>query len=59
MLAEIPDVFGAGQTAQMTYYQLPNGAKVFDAGAMNFGGTAELPPVRQLVQNLWTRLSRP
>ena len=59
VLAEIPDAFGAGQTAQMTYYQLPNGAKVFDAGAMNFGGTAELPPVRQLVQNLWTRLSRP
>jgi hypothetical protein len=59
VLAQIPDVFGPGQTAEMTYYQLPNGAKVFDAGAMNFGGTAELPPVRQLVQNLWTRLSRP
>jgi hypothetical protein len=59
VLAAIPDVFGAGQTAQMTYYSLPNGAKVFDAGAMNFGGTTELPPVRQLVQNLWTRLSRP
>ena len=41
------------------YYQLPIGAKVFDAGAMNFGGTAELPPVRQLLENLWNRLSRP
>jgi hypothetical protein len=59
VLAQIPDIFGPGQTAQMTYYQLPNGAKVFDAGAMNFGGTAELPPVRQLLENLWNRLSRP
>jgi hypothetical protein len=43
----------------VTYYRLSNGAQVFDAGALNFGGTADLPPVRQLVQNLWTKLSRP
>jgi hypothetical protein len=59
VLAQIPDVFGPGQTAEMTYYRLSNGAQVFDAGALNFGGTADLPPVRQLVQNLWTKLSRP
>lgn len=59
VLATIPDIFGPGQSAAMTYYSLPNGAKVFDAGALNFGGTAELPPVRQLLANLWSRLSRP
>jgi hypothetical protein len=58
-LATIPDIFGPGQTAEMTYYSLANGAKVFDAGVMNFGGTANLPPVRQLVANLWSRLSQP
>ena len=31
-------------------YSLANGAKVFDAGAMNFGGTADLLPVRQIMQ---------
>ena len=57
--ALIVDIFGPGQGAEMTYYSQPNGAKVFDAGVMNFGGTAQLPPVRQLMGNLWTRLSRP
>jgi hypothetical protein len=59
VLATIPDIFGPSQSAEMTYYSLPNGAKVFDAGAMNFGGTAALPPVRQLITNLWNRLSQP
>ncbi|MGZ4257214.1 MAG: N,N-dimethylformamidase beta subunit family domain-containing protein [Gaiellaceae bacterium] len=59
VLASIPDIFGPGQTAEMTYYSLANGAKVFDAGVINFGGTANLPPVKQLVSNLWNRLSLP
>jgi hypothetical protein len=59
VLASIPDAFGPGKTAEMTYYALPNGAKVFAAGTINFGGTAELPPVRQLLENLWARLSQP
>jgi len=59
VLATIPDVFGPGKTAEMTYYALPNGAKVFAAGTINFGGTAQLPPVRQLLENLWARLIQP
>jgi hypothetical protein len=59
VLATIPDIFGPGQTAEMTYYSLADGAKVFDAGVINFGGTANLPPVKQLVANLWNRLSQP
>jgi hypothetical protein len=33
VLAEIPNLFGPGLTAQMTYYETPEGAKVFAAGA--------------------------
>jgi hypothetical protein len=59
VLCEIPDAFGAGTVAQMTYYESPAGAKVFAAGVMNFGGWSEWPPVRVMLENLWARLSRP
>jgi hypothetical protein len=59
VLAEIPDLYGPGFTAQMTYYETLAGAKVFAAGAMDFGGTALLPAVSRLLDNLWTRLSLP
>lgn len=59
VLADIPNLLGAGYTAQMTYYETPAGAKVFAAGTMNFGGRALIEPVRQLLENLWHRLARP
>jgi hypothetical protein len=59
VLATLPNVFGAGETAEMTYYATPAGAKVFAAGSINFGGYAEIPPVPTLLENLWERLSRP
>ena len=59
VLAEIPDVFGPGLTAQMTYYETPQGAKVFAGGVIDFGGSATLPTVRRLLENLWARLSQP
>ena len=59
VLAEIPDIYGPGLTAQMTYYETPEGAKVFAAGALDVGGTALEPPVTQLLENLWARLSAP
>ncbi len=59
VLAEIPDAFGPGKSAQMTYYQTARGAKVFDAGVINFGGSALQPPVSRLLAALWARLSRP
>ena len=59
MLAEIPDVFGAGLTAQMTYYETPQGARVFAAGVIDFGGSSTLPTVRRLLENLWARLAAP
>ena len=58
VLAEIPDLFGPGLTAQMTYYETPQGAKVFAGGAIDFGGSATLPTVRRMLENLWARLAR-
>jgi hypothetical protein len=59
VLAEIPDVFGPGLTAQMTYYETPQGAKVFAAGVIDFGGSSTLPAVRRMLENLWARLAAP
>jgi hypothetical protein len=43
VLARIPDAFGPGKSAEMTYYETRRGAKVFAAGVMNFGGSALWP----------------
>ena len=59
VLAEIPDLYGPGFTAQMAYYETPAGAKVFAAGVLDFGGSATIWPVRRLLENLWTRLAVP
>jgi len=58
VLAEIPDFFGPGKTAQMTYYEAPKGAKVFAAGAFYLIRLIHLDPViSRLVENLWARLA--
>jgi hypothetical protein len=57
VLAEAPSIFGPGQTAQMTHYRAANGAEVFDAGVLNFGGSADDPSVGRIVENLWRRLA--
>jgi len=59
VLARIPDLLGPGVTAEMTYYELPNGAKVFAAGALDFGGSATFWPIKRMLENLWDRLSQP
>jgi len=65
VLAAIPDVFGPGRSAQMTYYETEAGAKVFGAGVLNFGGSVlpvgrvRDPAVTRLLDNLWARLSVP
>jgi hypothetical protein len=59
VLAQIPDLFGPGIGAQMSYYETPVGAKVFAAGALDFGGSATFWPVKQILDNLWARLSAP
>ncbi|HEV2591514.1 MAG TPA: N,N-dimethylformamidase beta subunit family domain-containing protein [Gaiellaceae bacterium] len=58
-VASIPDLLGPGRTAEMTYYELPNGAKVFAAGALNFMGSVTIWPMKQLMNNLWDHLTVP
>ena len=59
VLARIPDDFGPGRSAEMTYYTTARGAKVFSAGVMNFGGSALFPAVSVMLENLWAKLSPP
>ena len=58
VLAEVPDLFGPGFTAQMTYYETRAGARVFAAGAFTLAGSAERPAVAQVLANVWARLTR-
>ncbi len=58
LLAHIPNLLG-GRPAEMTYYETPSGAKVFAAGALNFGASIGLPAVDRLLGNVWTHLSVP
>jgi hypothetical protein len=59
VLAHIPDLLGAGRSAEMTYYETPAGAKVFAAGVINFGASLGDPAVDRLLTNVWTRLTVP
>ena len=59
VVARIPDVFGPGRSAEMTYYTTKQGAKVFAAGAFTLGGAALWPSVSPLLDNLWRELSQP
>jgi hypothetical protein len=59
VLAEIPDLFGPGLTAQMSYYETAAGAKVFAAGVLDFGGSVTTWPIRRILENLWDRMSLP
>jgi hypothetical protein len=58
IVAEIPNLYGPGMTAQMTYYE-KGGAKVFAAGAFTLAGAIRQPKVARLMDNLFDRLSKP
>ena len=57
VIGAIPNIFGDGRDAEMSYYELPNGAKVFAAGAFTLAGRVWMPGVAQMLENLWTRLA--
>ena len=58
VLAEIPNLFGPGMTAQMTFYETRAGAQVFAAGAFYLTRLIHLDPViSRLVENLWARFA--
>jgi hypothetical protein len=59
VLAEIPNVFGRGKTAQMTYYETAAGARVFATGAFHFTRAITTDfIVWRLLENVWARLTR-
>jgi hypothetical protein len=57
VLAMVPNLFGAGVHAEMAYYETPEGARVFSAGALDFGGSVNLWPMRRLLENLWQHMT--
>jgi hypothetical protein len=59
IIAEIPNAFGSGRTAQMTYYETPAGARVFAAGAFSLACSVWQPPVQRVMANLIAALSPP
>ena len=59
VVADIPNLYGPGFTAQMTYYETPAGAKVFAAGAFSLADSVWEPGVSTLMANLWQHLSTP
>lgn len=42
-----PDLFGPGLSGEMSYYETSAGARVFSAGALDFGGSLTFWPRRQ------------
>ena len=59
VIASIPNLFGRGVSAEMTYYESAAGARVFSAGALDFGGSVTFWPMRRLLENLWVHLTAP
>ena len=59
VLATIPDLLGPRRSAEMTYYETEQGARVFAAGVLNFGGTIMLWPERAACSTTCGRACRP
>ena len=56
VLAQIPNLYGPGFTAQMTYYETAAGAKVFAAGAFSLASSARTAVGGRLLDNLFAHL---
>jgi hypothetical protein len=57
VLALIPNLYGPGINAEMTYYETPAGARVFAAGTLDFSGSATFPPMTKILENLWAHMT--
>jgi len=59
VLAQVnPHMRDHGLRGQMTYYER-GGAKVFASGILSFPSAAYYSPYRQVLENVWARLSKP
>jgi hypothetical protein len=56
LVARIPDIFGPGITAEMTYYETRAGARVFNAGTLDFAGSVLTYPISRMLDNLWQHM---
>jgi hypothetical protein len=60
IVAEIPELFGRGRTAQMSYYETRTGARVFAAGAFYFTRLVHVDRITsRVLENIWARLVKP
>jgi N,N-dimethylformamidase beta subunit-like, C-terminal len=57
VVAEIPNLYGRGMTAQMTYYRSRSGARVFAAGAFTLAGSATRSYGGRMLTNLWRHMT--
>jgi len=59
VLAQVnPHMRDRGLRGQMTYYERGR-AKVFASGILSFPSAAYNSPYRQVLENVWARLSKP
>ena len=58
IVAAIPNLYGDGRDADMTYYETRGGAKVFAAGAFTIAGSVAHAPNRDVVANLGAKLAK-
>ena len=56
VLALIPNLFGSGLHAEMSYYETPTGARVFSAGVLDFPAVLYTRQGMQLLDNLWRHM---
>jgi hypothetical protein len=56
VLALIPNLFGLGLNAEMTYYETAAGARVFSAGVLDFPALLLYPRGMRLLDNLWRHM---
>lgn len=59
VIARIPNLFGPGLNAEMSYYETSAGARVFAAGVLDFGGSVTFWPIRRMMDNLWRHMLEP
>jgi hypothetical protein len=56
VLALIPNLFGLGLHAEMSYYETAAGARVFSAGVLDFPAVLLYPAGFRLMDNLWRHM---
>jgi hypothetical protein len=59
VLARLTDLFGPGLSGEMTYYETESGARVYSAGSLDLGGSANTWPITRMLENLWQHMLEP